>query len=73
MLDRTVPTDRGARPSPAQIKEWYRQVTILLNRLEGAGEEVDLIDDEQYGKRITGQTAQVYKTNRNVPGTWSWQ
>jgi hypothetical protein len=72
MLDRTVPSDRGPRPTPAQIKEWYRELTILLNRLEQTGEVFTLVHT---GTRvqIVGQTAMIYKSTPNVKGTWSWQ
>jgi hypothetical protein len=61
-----------ARPTPEEIKKWYRDLTILLNRLEGAGEEFSLFDASD-NMSIVGLTGQAYKSNTRVPGTWSWQ
>lgn len=70
MLDRTIPTDRGPRPTPEQIKKWYQEVAVLLNRIEGSGERLRLAGGAD-GNEIQGQTARIQSTDE--PGTWSWQ
>lgn len=56
------------RPTVQELKGWYQDLTVLLNRLEGAGERLDLYDSE-HGKVIEGQTGKVSR-NANAPGTW---
>lgn len=58
-------------PTVAEIKKMYQELTILLNRLEGAGESLDLIDNRDYGKAVQGQTGKVYR-HAEAPRTWSW-
>jgi hypothetical protein len=67
MRDGTIPNDRGPRATPEQIKQWYREVSLLLNRLEGAGEVLTLHQDG-----ITGGTGVVLKHGA-PPKNWSWQ
>lgn len=57
-------------PTVAEIKKMYQELTVLLNRLEGAGEVLDLIDDPQYGKIVQGQTGKTYRYD--TPKTWGW-
>lgn len=57
-------------PSVAQIKQWYHEVSLLLNRLERCGEEFTLTDDGT-SKEIRGLTSRVYKNSPDTRGTWS--
>lgn len=67
MRDLTIPNDRGPRPTNEQIKQWYRELSLLLNRLEGAGEVLVL---HQNG--ISGGTG-VVRRHGAPPQNWSWQ
>lgn len=59
-----------SRPSVEEIKKWYSDLAFLLNRLEGAGEELILFDNE-FTREIRGYTGVVRKYSPNTPGTWS--
>lgn len=60
------------RATPEEIKQWYGEVAVLLNRLEMAGERLQASPDTDL-TQIAGQTGIAYKTVRKFEGTWSWQ